>query len=371
MLQVLPSFVSMLSIKNELIEGVYMQRKDFNQSAISPEVAQLQVLNRFFDFDWMNGETISRSKNNIKAVEATLKATLASEPNLSESEKTALGELCFKLGAFHNHVTREIGKAFDYLAIANQYLKGDAKAWVANHLAFTYQQQQFAFSKQNHASVKEYYIEALKQIDRVVTVHEGRTDESRAVDLEAMKIIAFARCVEASARYENGEHLAAMEGYRLSLALYEKHGLIDDQYARTKNRYAQMLAVDGQKVAANEAFKSLEAYWVDRNYSAANVYAARFYQAYAQYLEMAWPQHLELILEKYQKAHAACHAVEGRQSMVVKALFNKVIEIQKKLPIKNEAEISIANSTHTVFQREAGSSKTSSHESLVVKRGPA
>ncbi|HLB42354.1 MAG TPA: hypothetical protein VJN02_05825 [Gammaproteobacteria bacterium] len=286
-------------------------------------------LNEEFTFDWNDYRTIESNKKKIDEIEVAIEKAASSIGTLDEKERQALGQLCYKLGTFYNHIKRTPVPAFEKLLIAEKILTNNELAWVKNHIAFSYQQILAAAKREkNVEKIEENKTQALEYCNQVIKQYESLEKS----DVEFIKIAAFAYCVRALVEYEADQLDIAVNSYRFALDLYEKHGLLDDQYARAKNRYAQFLVEQQNDVEANKAFEELEKYWSEKQDNL-NPYPARFYVSYAHYLTKMQLEDLALILEKYKKAYDILHAIEGEQSLFTKDVYKKISEIQEKLSL--------------------------------------
>ncbi len=291
----------------------------------------LQLLNEAFTFDWNDYRTIESNKNKIAEIESAIEKAMPSIGTLEERERQALGLLCYKLGTFYNHIKRTPAPALEKLLIAEKILANKELAWTKNHIAFSYQQMLASAKREkNVEKTEENKTQAIEYCSQVIKRHESL--EEKESDVESIKVTAFAYCVKALAEYEVNELEMAVKSYRFALDLYEKHGLLDDQYARAKNRYAQFLVDQKNYAEANKAFSELEKYWLEKQ-DDLNPYPARFYVSYADYLAKVQPENLTIILEKYKKAYEILRVTDGEQSPFTKDIFKKVSEIQEKLSI--------------------------------------
>lgn len=123
-----------------------------------------------------------------------------------------------------------------------------------------------------------------------------------------------------------------------AIDLHEKHQLLDNQYARAKNRYAQMLAEQGKQAEASQIFSELEEYWSCKQ-DGLNPYFARFCVAHADYMVDMQSENLVLIEEKYKKAYEILCVTEGEKSSFTMDVHKKLSAIRERLkinlPVKN------------------------------------
>lgn len=289
--------------------------------------SSLQTLNEEFTFDWNDYRTIESNKKKIDELESTIEKVMPSVDTLEEKERQALGLLCYKLGTFYNHIKRTPAPAFEKLLIAKKILADKKLAWAKNHIAFSYQQTLAAAKREkNVEKIEKNATQTMEYCNQVIRQYEILEKS----DVESIKIAAFAYCVRALAEYEVNQLDIAVKSYRFALDLYEKYGLLDDQYARAKNRYAQFLVEQKNHVEANKTFEELEKYWLEKKDSL-NPYPARFYVSYADYLVKIQQENLAIALEKYTKAYEILCMTDGEQSPFTKDIYNKVFEIQEKL----------------------------------------
>ena len=306
----------MLSSQGQIIE------EQANQLT-SP--SSIKMLNESFNFDWNDYRTIEPNKAKVAVLELFIEKMLPSLSTLKESDKYAFGQLCFKLGSFYNHIKRTPAPALHKLLIAEGILTSNELAWVKNHIAFSFQQKLAASKREkNEEEIKENTTFAMEYYNQRIKQH-GSIEET-----DAIKITAFAYCVKALAEYEVDQLDAAVKSYRFALDLYEKHGLLDDQYARAKNRYAQFLVDQENYSKASVAFEELEIYWSLKQ-DKFNPYPARFYVSYADYLAKSSPENLVVILDQYKKAYEILRVTEGEQSLFTKDIGKKVSDVQEKL----------------------------------------
>lgn len=228
-------------------------------SQFSP--SSLKILNETFTFDWNDYRTIEPNKAKIDKIEDAIKITASSIGTLEEEDKQSLGQVCYKLGTFYNHIKRTPAPALEKLLIAEKLLAGKKLAWTQNHIAFSYQQKIVAAKRENNIEeIKVNKIKAIEYCNQIINQYE----QSEESDIESIQITAFAYCVRALTEFEVDQLDIAVTSYRYALDLYEKHGLHDDQYARAKNRYAQFLVEQKKYVEANKAFEELEKYWSEK-----------------------------------------------------------------------------------------------------------
>lgn len=277
-------------------------------------------LNQSFDFNWNDYRTIPKNQAKIDEIASIIKVSSYPEDSKSQQE---LGQLAYKAGTFYNHIKRDPHAAIETLTIAEQLLKNEERAWVQNHLAFSYQQKlAFANKSGNANEAEQNGQKAIEYCDQAI----NQFSIDQKTSLEQIKIIAFAYCVKALIEYENKQLDTALQSYRYALNLYEKHHLLDDQYIRAKNRWAMMLAENKQMEQAKQAFEEIEHYWMQHQ-DPLNPYPARFYVMYGDFLKNSHDDHWELALEKYQIAYEILKKIEGENSSFVKDVRKKMTAI--------------------------------------------
>lgn len=275
--------------------------------------------NKEFTFDWNDYRTIEPNKQKIEKIEKNIYKAV--------SEKQSLGQLCYRLGTYYNHIKRTPAPALEKLLIAEELLAEKELAWVKNHIAYSYQQMLAAAKKENNVEdIESNKIKAMEYCNQVIQQYE------KFEDIESIKITAFAYCVKALTEYEVDQLETGVKSYRFALDLYENYDLRDDQYARAKNRYTQFLAEQKNYSEANKMFEELEKYWSESQ-DDFNPYQARFYVSYADYLVKTQPDTPAPALEKYKKAYEILRVTDGEQSPFTKDIFKKVSEIQEKLSV--------------------------------------
>jgi len=283
-----------------------------------------KAFNQDFDFDWNNYKTHASAKQKIQVMKEDVDKIIAMRAKINKSAQLELANLCYKMGCFYNHVDRDPITALKYQVIAeeifNQHYPAAAEektsatpdqAWLRAHMAFSFQQIRFKgksypqclqnpvlldfaerlFSSQIMATKRRqgtldaddvnyaanHYWKLSKQSNNYLQFPEQRED------VEQIKIRAFTLCVKALVYYENDQLNAGVECYRSALNLYEKFGLLDDQYARAKCRYAQMLSEQAKPLEdPGVIFSSLQKYW-DEHPDKNNPYRKRFEDANRQY----------------------------------------------------------------------------------------
>jgi tetratricopeptide (TPR) repeat protein len=217
-----------------------------------------------FNFDWEQFTTILPNKNKIKAIEAyisTLNATQTIE-HLTSSDRKDLGKLLYKLGTYYTHVSRQPKLAIIKLYEADKLLNTNQdKAWIYNHLAYAYEQK---YAKSADVLSKE---KGLYYTNLVMT---------RLYPDHSNKAVAFAYCVQGLILNDSYDYKNAEESFRHALLIYEMLDNKGDQYARAKNRLADIiLDQNGRDNEAITLFKNLKAYWSAKQNINEDPYAAR------------------------------------------------------------------------------------------------
>jgi len=294
------------------------QKPIISEQVNQPTSLSIQKLNDLFNFDWNDHRTFESNKTKV----AELEKILPSLDTLNEGDKYAFGQLCLKLGTFYSHIQRAPALALEKLLIAEAILTGNELAWTKNHIAFSFQQMLVMNKKEKNAEEIGKNMASAMEGSKFIIENFSMIEKG-----EAIKIIAFAYCVKALVEYEAGHLSAAVKSYRSALDLYEKYSLLDDQYARAKNRYAQFLVEQKNDHEAFRAFKELEIYWSSKH-DQCNPYPARFYASYAAYLSVTSSDNLMLALEKYKKAYDILRMTDGEQSQIAKEIGQKILDTQ-------------------------------------------
>lgn len=222
----------------------------------------IQFYDKDFNFDWNNYTTIAPNHAKLERIEAFLK-TNHSHATLSASDQKALGKLLYKLGTFYTHVLREPDLAIEKMNLAQKLLVNkEDKAWNDNHLAYAYEQK-FAVSKLDADKNKSLYY-----INQVIsTLYSNKSN----------KEVAFAYCVKGLVQNDAKEYMLAENSFKKALAMYEAmpNGK-DDQYARAKNRLADIiLEQNGRDQESLAMLLQLKKYWVEKKNASQSPYAAR------------------------------------------------------------------------------------------------
>jgi tetratricopeptide (TPR) repeat protein len=215
-----------------------------------------------FTFDWNNYSTIAPNQTKIAKTEAFLK-TVNDYSNLSASDREALGKLLYKLGTFYTHVSRQPDLAIEKMNLAAILLTDkEDKAWNDNQLAYAYEQK---YAASGETADKE---KALTYTNKLITETYPNTKN---------KEVAFAYCVKGLIFNDAKDFSQAETNYKTALNIYEKiPGGKDDQYARAKNRLANIiLEQNGREKEALGMLKQLKSYWAAKGNIQKNPYAAR------------------------------------------------------------------------------------------------
>lgn len=283
-------------------------------------IETIEEMNQGFTFHWNDYRTIEPNKKKIVDLKSFVESKIPFNNISDETEKLEFGRLCYKLGTYYNHITHEPVSAFNMLVEAKKLLTGKELAWVKNNIAYSFQQKLNANKKLNDIeNAAENYVDAMYYCEQVIKEYELMTD------LESISIVGFAYCVKAITEFANDKLNDAISNYRIALNLYEKYNLLDDQYARAKNRYAQFLALNGDRVTAHQMFEELSEYWKEIENSP---YQARFYEAYGDYLVNIKP---ESALENYNKS-CQIYSVLGGEDLAVQNLEMKISGLVLKKP---------------------------------------
>jgi tetratricopeptide (TPR) repeat protein len=234
---------------------------------------EIKAFEKDFDFNWNDYSTITVTQAKIEKTEAFIK-TIKDHTRLSLGDRQALGKLLYKLGTFYTHVMHQPDLAIERMDLANTllYITED-KAWNNNHLAYAYELRFAAFGQQ---ADKE---KALSYTHRVIDELYPNTKN---------KEVAFAYCVQGLVANDAKDFKLAETNYKTALSIYEKiPGGKDDQYARAKNRLANIiLDQNGRDKDALAMLKQLKKYWVAKGDVSKDPYAARNFislgQAYSK-----------------------------------------------------------------------------------------
>lgn len=312
-----------------------------------------------FEYDW-NDYTVTTDD---KKVEELSKLALAVKPN-SDKERQMLGEILYKAGTYYNHSKCMPEAALPHLLKAKEYLANPNElAWVDNHIAFSYQQKAFAANKASDSKVAEENIKKSLNICNELV----KSDPKELKDKEAIKIWAFASCVKALTEYENGQLEQAIKSYKTALDLYENHKLLDNQFARAKNRWAMMLLENGLVDAAATAYKELDAYWEKNNgltEDDPNSYSASFYEPYGDFLmQKGKHQNIQEAYFKYSYAHAVLSETEPGKEQSEAAIRVRA----KKQNAKEELE-KVSSKEH---KNEKGVKSTADMMQVMPQTSPA
>lgn len=320
------------------------EKQFIEEKAKQPITPSIKMLNESFNFDWNDYRTIEPNKAKVTELESFIEKILPSLDTLEEGDRYALAQLCYKLGTFYNHINRTPALALEKLLIAETLLSGHKLAWTKLHIAFSYQQMLATSKKANNTvEVNQYAALAMKYYNQLIEQYAS-SDE-----IEAIKITGFAYCVKALAEYEIDQLDAAINSYSFALNLYITNGLIDDQYARAKNRYAQFLAAQGKYDEANNVFAELDLVYWSIKQDQFNPYRARCYVSYADYLSKFNPDKLSLIMDKYKKAYDILRITDGEQSSFTLEIAKKVSETQEKL-IKKSFDVILGHTVNELME---------------------
>lgn len=298
-------------------------------------MSQLTKYNQSFNFDWNDYRTIKPCKEQLAEVSSFLSKQENIDQAIKDGEQEELASLCYKLGTYYNHIKPDPKVAPDlainYLSIAEKIFKDEKLAWVQNHLAFSYQQK-LALAKRDK-----------KQDEMAIHIVQVHFNCNVAIqnyflskEVSHIKICAFNDCVRALGDYEVDSIKEALANYRHALDLYETIGALDDQYARAKSRWAMMLGDDHQYEAAQKAFTELEDYW-NAHQDPLNPYPARFYVSYADFIMKAYPDNLQLALDKYKKAHLILCVTDGNEAGFTQDIKKKVLALEEKISAQQKS----------------------------------
>jgi len=367
--QAAEAILEALNIKMELFKNSEHGSVKFTLGTIEKLLAKLLDV---FPFDHDDFTTFAVSTNHHKLIEQCLAFFTANNFQFKGKVAEQLETLRWRLGSYLNHISR------DGLAALN-YHRHLSTAKASNHIAFSFQQILFSSNNTNvleltpevnnfllHAQVSysEHY-QALPLRTKFFTIGNVAIDflldaRRRALDLsdstEMNKEFAFADCVQALVHYEfasayfkEGDELnyqleleQAASYYRKALNTYETHGLTNcDQYARAKNRYAEILSKQATpKEDPAKVFADLEKYWFDsgRNYLK-NPFAARHFYSYAQFLKQK--QDYKGCLKKLNFAYTILVETDGANARFTQDVKKQREEIYAKLPLSLQTRFSL------------------------------
>lgn len=222
----------------------------------------IQKHEKSFNFDWNNDATIAANQERLEDTEAYLK-TVKMDASLSTADRQALGMLYYKLGTFYTHVAREPDTAIIKLNLADSLLTDPQdKAWNYNHLAYAYE---LKFATRGQPADKS---KALEYVNKVITgIFPGIKNNQ----------VAFADCVKGLVLNDAKDFAGAEANFKEALAIYEATpGAKDDQYARAKNRLANIiLEQNGRDKEAIAMLEQLKKYWQAKGNISHDPYAAR------------------------------------------------------------------------------------------------
>jgi tetratricopeptide (TPR) repeat protein len=285
----------------------------------------IQSYSKKFTFDWNDYSTIEPNKKQIEEIAAFLKATKPEAyAKLNAADKQTLGKLFYKLGTYYTHVARQPDEAIASMERADTLLTSmEDKAWNDNHLAYAYEQK-YAVSDEDADQDK-----ALTYTDKVITkLYHGAKN----------KEVAFAFCVEGLVQNDAADYAQAETSFKTALAIYEHipYGL-DDQYARAKNRLANIiLEVDGRDKEAIAILEELKKYWQTKDNDSHNPYAARNLISLGQaYFKVG---NVNDARDQFTKAISIYQTVYGNNNKLLVEPYQLLADTYKKLGNQNLAD---------------------------------
>jgi tetratricopeptide (TPR) repeat protein len=226
----------------------------------------IEFYEKDFSFNWNDYTTIKANKTKIKKIEAFLKTIPENPDFLSPENRLALGKLLYKLGTFYTHIARNPDLAIEKLNAANTYFTSkEDKAWTDNQLAYAYEQK---FASSHNDADKE---KALAYTNKVIS--NKKTDE-----------VAFAECVKGLVLNDAKQFPQAETSFNKALKIYSSQtsDKNHDQYARAKNRLANIILDEGRDKEALSMLQELKEYWAAKSNNSQNPYAARNLVSLAQ-----------------------------------------------------------------------------------------
>lgn len=335
---------------NHIAITVTKQKLEECMLVLSPQLMTLvTTYNKEFPFDWNDENTFEACSKKAAAFTAFVKLILSKLT--SDSEKIVmqeLAELCYKLGTFHNHYTRDPEQALPLLNVALDFKKDNL--WVLNHIAFSYQQKMFAAIKKNHLNITELFQAALTSLEPILKLSP--------INISQTKLVAFAQCVQGLIHYEMAKYLAqqpsqadlhyqsAVTGYSLACKLYENINAKDLQYARAKKCLAMILdeyslllkkadrlnEASACSQSASQIFQELELYWKENINEKSSIYAARFYSSYADFLQRSNNiSDIEKAASLYEDAHKILSQKENPDSPFTQDVADQLTKVNQQL----------------------------------------
>ncbi|VVC76595.1 hypothetical protein AQUSIP_19170 [Aquicella siphonis] len=317
--------------------------------------------NRDFTFDWNACDTITPSGINID--KAVLFASLTSRyiDRLAPADQMTFAQLLLKLGSYCIHIKRDPDLALSLLYLAEKLAAGQEQAWIWNHIAFCYQQQlaNSASVNPSESEMKHLYKQVYRLVHSILITYSDQSSPSE------IRILAFARCVEALIYYEASRfyarlpdqstvninevisgYLSAAGSFQHALALYARIDAKDTQYMRALNRLAMiqvetagLMARHGmneQAVSVRQeamaAFDELETFWSVSS-AEKSIYAARFYMNYGEFLACSSDiDELSHAATLYRMAIAGFASQEGEKKRLADATA-KAVNLQDKIAL--------------------------------------
>lgn len=278
-------------------------------------ISSLQSLEKNFNFDWNNYATIAPNKIKLAKIESYL-ANMPDSNKLSAADQQSLGKLLYKLGTFYTHVSREPDLAIAKMNQADPFLNDrQTKAWNDNHLAYAYE---LKFAASNDAADKDM---AFAYANQVI---------EKLYPEQANKEVAFAYCVKGLIFNDAKDYSQAETNFKKALHIYETmpHGK-DDQYARAKNRLADIiLDQNNRDKEALAMLKELKSYWLAKKNVVIDPYAARnFISLGRAYLKM---KHPSLATNEFNYAIRIYKNVYGMRSVMLAKPYQLLAESYKQ-----------------------------------------
>lgn len=291
-------------------------------TAITSDPGPIEELEKKFDFDWNQHETIASNKTKINDIETFL-SSIHDVSKLIPEEQLALGRLFYKLGTYYTHVSREPDLAIARLTIASALLtQSEEKAWNDNHLAYAYEQK-YASSLSSSNRKKTFYY-----INKVI---------SKTTPQPRDKIHAFAYSIKGLVHNDAKQYALAITNFKLALAIHAAiPNSLDEHYVRTKNRLANaLIGKEGHDKEAIAMLKQVERYWLAKGDLKAHPFGARNLLSLGQaYLKIGKPK---AALREVKSAIDIYKSFYGANSVLLVKPYQLLAQAYKKIGNFNQA----------------------------------
>jgi tetratricopeptide (TPR) repeat protein len=285
--------------------------------AANKPVSPVQEHENAFNFDWNKYSTATDNRAMLAQAETFLKEHPDLFAGLPAADQAAMGKLLYKLGTYYTHISRQSDLAIADLERASPLLKDTkAQAWNYNHLAYAYEQK---FADGGKIADKTA---ALGYTHKVIAELYPHTVNSE---------VAFAFCVEGLVYNDAKDFPQAERRYKQALAFYEKiPGGKDDQYARAKNRLANIiLDENNHDQLALAMLLQVKHYWMLQGDLAKHPYAARNFITLGQaYLKTGATQSAQA---EFNDAIAIMETVYGKDNKQLIKPYLLMAEAYKRI----------------------------------------